>query len=99
MTQLNEAILTGASLIVSKALMATNPLETPTNYFWDGFYAAGEGQALEDMPTPHHESGWWAANVFGPDEQEPVVIVSRAGMFSSSEDVREDEQFWSRGQW
>lgn len=71
---------------VSRAMSANslNHIGTPTDLFWDGFFAYCENKPLEDMPSEHQRKGWWHANM---SEAETQALV----------DGREDEDFWRKG--
>lgn len=76
--------LTGESQIVSRAMMAQNPLETRNTLWWDGFFAYCEGQPLAAMPTETHEFGWWSASLSAVEVEDLV-------------EAREDEEWTRRG--
>lgn len=81
-------MLTGESQIVSRVMMAHNPLETPTALFWDGFNAYCEGQPLAAMPTEQHEFGWWSASMTQAEMSAEELV-----------EAREDEEFFRQGAW
>lgn len=42
-------------------LIVTEKTEISKSEYWQGFDAYCDGAQLEEMPTPAHVRGWWAA--------------------------------------
>lgn len=61
--ELPPRVQTDENLFISLYMNSNITLGTPTEYFWDGFYAECEGQPLAAMPTETQERGWWASRM------------------------------------
>lgn len=85
--------MTDENLFVSLYMNSITTLGTPTEYFWDGFYACREGQLIDDMPTEQQKIGWREAK---KTEDEHASLFDDAAPAVDDGSI-EDDQDWIRG--